>query len=283
MAEGLAQAAWSSWTLPFWVTAGLSLAALIYLIGWRRIRQTRPQLFPPWRAWCFLGGLFSLWIAVGSPLEALDDQLLTAHMIQHLILISVAPPLLLLGAPAVPLLRGLPRFVVRRGLGPLFRTPVLHRLFRFMTSLVFAWLAMNIAYLAWHVPQAFELALRSPGWHEVEHACFFGTSLLFWFPVIQPWPSASRGSRWAMLPYLALADLANTALAAFLTFVGRVIYPSYGNEPRVFGISALGDQMAAGALMWVVGSMFFLVPLVGIAFQLLSPQPRRTSTVTAQA
>ncbi len=82
---------------------------------------------------------------------------------------------------------------------------------------------MNIAYIAWHVPQAYELALRSPGWHEVEHACFLGTSLLFWFPVIQPWPTCSRGSRWAMLPYLVGADLVNTALwPQSLSFADRV-------------------------------------------------------------
>ena len=78
-----------------------------------------------------------------------------------------------------------------------------------------------------------------------------------------------------MLPYLAGADLINTAFSAFLTFAGRVIYPSYANGPRVFGMSALSDQVAAGALMWVVGSIFYLVPLVGIAIHLLSPQTRR--------
>ena len=165
------------------------------------------------------------WIAVASPLDTLDGLLLTAHMTQHLILMSVVPPLLLLGAPAVPLLRGLPRSAVRDGLGPFFSTPALHRVARLVTGPAFAWLAMNIAYLGWHVPQAYELALRSPGWHEVEHACFLGTSLLFWFPVIQPWPSVGRGSRWALLPYLVGADLVNTGLAAFLTFSGRVIYP----------------------------------------------------------
>jgi cytochrome c oxidase assembly factor CtaG/polyferredoxin len=247
---------------------------LLYLRGWRRIRRTRPLIFPPWRAWCFLGGLFALWVAIASPLDTLDGLLLLAHMTQHLILMSVAPPLLLLGAPAVPLLRGLPRSALRDGLGPFFRSPLLHRVFHLLTHPVFAWLAMNIAYLAWHAPQAYELALRSPGWHEIEHACFLGTSLLFWFPVIQPWPSVSRGSRWALLPYLVGADLVNTGLAAFLTFSGRVIYPSYAAGPRIFGMSALGDQVAAGALMWVVGSIFYLVPLVVIAIHLLSPQSR---------
>ena len=278
MSDGVAQAAWSSWAFPFWATAGLLATALLYLRGWRRIRRTRPLIFPPWRAWCFVGGLISLWIAVASPLDTLDGLLLVAHMTQHLILMSVAPPLLLLGAPAVPLLRGLPRSVLRDGLGPFFRSLALHRVARVLTHPVFAWLAMNIAYLGWHVPQAYELALRSPGWHEVEHACFLGTSLLFWFPVIQPWPSVSRGSRWAMLPYLVGADLVNTALAAFLTFAGRVLYPSYAAGPRVFGLSALSDQVAAGAFMWVIGSIFYLVPLGAIAIHLLSPQARRISS-----
>ena len=82
-----------------------------------------------------------------------------------------------------------------------------------------------------------------------------------------------------MLPYLVGADLVNTALAAFLTFSGRVIYPSYANGPRVFGLSALGDQVAAGALMWVIGSIFYLVPLAVIAIHLLSPQSRRVPAV----
>src|ERR1700753_2417901 len=125
--------AWSSWAFPFWATPGLLATALLYLRGGREIRRTRPLLFPPWRAWCFLGGLLSMWIAVASPLDTLDGLFLVAHMTQHLILMSVAPPLLLMGAPAVPLLRALPRSVLRDGLGPFFRTPILHRLMRLLT------------------------------------------------------------------------------------------------------------------------------------------------------
>src|SRR3984957_2757146 len=270
MSDGVSQAAWSSWALPFWATAGLLATALLYLRGWCEIRRTRPLIFPPWRAWCFLGGLLSLWVAVASPLDTLDGLFLVAHMTQHLILMSVAPPLLLLGAPAVPLRRALPRSVLRDRLGPFFRTPILHKLMRLLTHPALAWAAMNIAYLGWHAPQAYELALRSPGWHEGEHACFLGTSLLFWFPVIQPWPSPSRASRWALLPYLVGADLVNTALAAFLTFSPRVLYPSY---------SSLRDQAAAGALMWVIGSIFYLVPVMVIATHLLSPASRRRSSL----
>jgi putative membrane protein len=281
MSETATQAALASWSFPFWATSGLCASALLYLRGFRKIRLTRPHLFPSWRAWCFLGGLLSLYIAVGSPIDALDDVLLSAHMTQHLIFMSVAPPLLLLGAPAVPFLRSLPRWLLRGALGPLFRMPWLHRLFRLLTHPVFAWLAMNIAYLGWHVPAAYELALSSDAWHALEHACFLITGLLFWFPIIQPWPSVSRGSRWALLPYLVAADLVNTAFSASLTFAGKVIYPSYAIAPRVFDISPLADQAAAGALMWVIGSIFYLVPVAWIAVQLLSP--RHTSTPAPQS
>jgi cytochrome c oxidase assembly factor CtaG/ferredoxin len=280
MSDVISQAAWSSWSFPFWATSGLLVTALLYLRGWSKIRRTRPLIFPAWRAWSFIGGLFTLWLAIASPLDTLDGLLLVAHMTQHLILMSVVPPLLLLGAPAVPLLRSLPRSVLRDGLGPFFRAQSLHRIIQFITHPAFAWLAMNIAYVAWHIPQAYELALRSPGWHAMEHACFLGASLLFWLPIVQPWPTVSRGSRWAMLPYLVGADLVNTGLAAVLSFADRVIYPSYAAGPRVFGLSALRDQAAAGALMWVIGSIFYLVPLASIAVHLLSPQSRRPAAGT---
>ncbi len=273
-------AVWASWTFPFWPTFGLLVTAVLYLRGWRKIRRSRPLLFPGWRAGCFLAGLFSIWIALASPLDTLDGLLLVAHMTQHLILMSVAPPLLLLGAPGVPLLRGLPRSMLRNGLGPFFRTTTLRRFFHVLTSPVFAWLAMNVSYLGWHLPKFYELALRSPGWHEVEHACFLGTSLLFWFPIIQPWPSTSRGSRWAMLPYLVGADLVNTVFSASLTFSGRVIYPSYAAGPRIFGMTALSDQIAAGALMWVIGSIFYLAPVMVITLHVLSPKPRKAVNAT---
>lgn len=267
-------ASYTAWTFPPWAATGLVIAAVVYVRGWQRIRVTRQGLFPVWRLWCFLGGLSSIWIALASPIDSLDEVLLTAHMAQHLILMSVAPPLLLLGAPAVPLLRGLPRWFLRPVLGPLFRAPWLHRAFRAVTYPVFAFMAMNVAYAGWHVPFAYELALRSEAWHSVEHACFFWTSLLFWFPVIQPWPSVSRWSRWSLVPYLAGADLVNTGVSASLTFAGRVIYPSYAAAPRVFDISALNDQAAAGAFMWVLGSIIFLVPAVIAVSRLLSPKAR---------
>ena len=275
----LSDAVAASWSIPLWATLSLLLTAIVYWRGWRVARLTRPAELPPWRAGCFFAGLATIWLAIASPLDVLGNWLLLAHMAQHLLLMSVAPPLLLLGAPTVPLLRGLPRGWVREGLGPLFTSRTLHVIARFIVHPATGWIAMNLAYLGWHVPAAYELALRSPGWHEVEHACFLFTSLLFWWTVVQPWPSRSHWSRWAVVPYLVSADLANTALSAFLAFSNRVLYPTYAVAPRIFGLSAMQDQAAAGAFMWVVGSAIYLVPAVGVTMSLLSRRRPRHALV----
>jgi Cytochrome c oxidase caa3 assembly factor (Caa3_CtaG) len=179
------------------------------------------------------------------------------------------PPLLLAGAPYLPLLRGLPRRVVKHGLGPCLSWPALWRWGRWLTHPLTAWLAFVVTSTAWHVPALYELTLRSPGWHAVEHLCFVATALLFWWPVLQPWPSRPQGPRWVLIPYLFLADVQNTILAAFLTFCERVLYPTYATAPRLTALTALDDQAAAGAMMWVLGSVAFLIPAGCITIQVL--------------
>lgn len=268
-----------NWDIPPWTTLALLLAAVVYVRGWLLIGRTRPEQFPEWRLACYLGGLFSIFLAVASPFDTLDGRLLSAHMVQHFLFMSVAPPLLLLGAPQVPLLRGLPRVFVRRVLGPLFRIHWLRRIGQFMVSLKPAWLLMNVAYIGWHVPAAYELALRSENWHNVEHACFFFTSVLFWWPILRPWPTRQKQLRWALLPYLLAADIVNTGLSAFLCFAGRPIYPSYALQTNPLGFSPLNDQAAAGAFMWVFGSTVFLIPAFWITMQLLSPKKKNRRRV----
>ena len=258
------------WDIPWFITAALALTALIYVRGWMRIRRTRPELFRSWRLACFLSGILAIFVAVSSPLDTFSESLLFMHMAQHWVLISIAPPLIVFGAPVVPMLRGLPRWLIRRPLGPLFRTGALPYLGRFLTRRRVAWLAMNIAYIGWHIPSAYEFALSSENWHNCEHACFFLTSLMFWWPVIRPWPSRPASQRWLIILYLALANVVNTGLSAMLCFSGRLFYPSYAAVPRLFGLSALNDQIAAGAFMWVCGTMAYMIPAILIVVQLLS-------------
>ncbi len=261
----------TQWDIPWVVTSALALTGLIYIRGFRRIGRTRPEHFPTWRLWSFLGGLFALFVAVSSPLDTFSESLLFMHMAQHYVLMSIAPPLIVLGSPVVPMLRGLPRWFIRL-LRPLFVTQALPAAGRFLTRPRVAWLAMAAAFIGWHIPGAYEFALSSENWHNCEHACFFFTNLLFWWPVIRPWPTRTQFSLWLLVPYLLLGEVVNTILSAFLCFSGRVLYPSYATIPRPFGLSALNDQIAAGAFMWVCGSMVFVIPAVVLVARLLSPQ-----------
>jgi cytochrome c oxidase assembly factor CtaG len=268
------QAILGSWSFEPKIALGLAASLILYLRGWFILHRSSPKRFPVWRLLAFTGGLAAFWLAIASPLDALSGLLLSAHMVQHLLLISVAPPLILLGAPLLPLLRGLPRKFARDGVGPFLVWPTLRRAGNVLTHPLSCWVVMAVTLCAWHVPAAFDLALRTPPWHKLEHACFLGASLLFWWPVVRPFPHRPHWLLWSVPLYLLVADLLNTALSAILTFSDHVLYSQYLEVPRLFGTTPLSDQTSAGVIMWVPGSLVFLIPAALIAMQLLSPTHR---------
>jgi putative membrane protein len=266
-----AQSLLNEWSPPVALDVVLSLITIIYFRGWLSLRRASPALLSIRPLAAFLTGMFLLWVAIGSPLSAFDDASLTVHMIQHILLMLGIPPLLLLGAPALPLLHGLPQSFVRAVLGPFLRWSSAQSLGRFLTHPLVCWILAAIALISWHVPSAFEFALRSDFWHEVEHICFFITAILFWWPVIQPFPSEARWPRWFIPLYLFLGMFPSSALGAFLVFCDRVLYPSSLKATALFSITPLTDQVIAGGLMWVLGMFVCLIPAVVITLKLLSP------------
>lgn len=274
------RAIFASWSPPTEISVAVAFVAAVYARGWYAIRKTRAIYFTGWRLTAFLLGMLVLWLSIGSPIDAFADVLLSAHMVQHLLLMSVVPPLLLLGAPVVPLLRGLPRWVVKTVLRPFFVWAFLRRVGHFLIEPIVAWLAMNLAFLIWHVPVAYDYALRHENWHDFEHICFLTTSLLFWWVIIHPWPSQIRTSNWMMLLYLMSADIVNTVLSAFLAFCDKPVYPFYITGPNPFHVSPLSDQVLGAVIMWVFGSFVFLVPAILITVQLLAPE--RANTLAEQ-
>lgn len=188
-------------------------------------------------------GLTVMLIVAASPLAHLDHHLLTAHMVQHLLLMLMAAPLIVFGARSMVV--------------------------QWKPSLTLCWLAGAVTVLAWHVPAVFELALRSHYWHEFEHSSFFVAGLVFWWPVFQPAPYP----RWSVPVYLFLATLPCDALAAFLAFCGHVVYRPYLSAPSgLFGLSPLDDQALAGALMWVTVTFAYLIPALLLTARLLSSE-----------
>ncbi len=254
-----------------WVSAGLILAVLIYLRGWVRVRRLDCGSVGGWRAASFTLGLLFIWVATASPLAALDHDMLTAHMVQHLLLMTFAPPLILMGASLKTFVYRLPpRFL--RVVGQVFQSTALHQLWSALTHPAICWLGAASTLIAWHIPVMFELGLRSQMWHGIEQASFLATGLLFWWPVVQPLPSCLKWPESSMLLYLFLATLPCDILSGFLVFCDRVVYQVFLSSPQSFGLSALEDQQCAGALMWTCVTIVYLIAGAVFATRLLSPR-----------
>ncbi len=275
-------AALESWNLDPRVIAILLLTAVIYVRGWMRGRRLVLDDRDDNRLAAFLGGLAVLFLAIESPLDSVDALFLSAHMTQHLLLMMVAPPLLLLGHPVVPLLRGLPKKFVKEALAPFLTWPALRRVASFLVRPPVAWLAFAVSTIVWHLPRFYEMALGSGAWHATQHACFFWTGILFWWPVVQPGPGRNRWPAWMAIPYLLFADILNTAISAFFVFSGRLLYPSYA-AVHAGGVNALQDQVLAGAIMWVPGSIIYILPAIAFTMQLVGGSHlRRTAHIVAR-
>jgi putative membrane protein len=263
-----------SWEFPVWLTLPIVFAALVYLRGWLSLRSTSSNVIPAWRAGSFLLGTFSIWVAVASPIATSDHELLTAHMVQHLLLMSLAPPLIWLSAPLLSFAHGLPRQFVNGVMDSLFRSPFAQRVGRALGDLTFCWLAATATLVVWHVPAALALGMQSGPWHAVQHASFLATGLLFWWPVVRPWPSVPAGPQWSIVLYLFLATLPCDILSGFLVFSERITYPVYLSTSRHPGL-VLEDQQSAGALMWTCVTIVYLVAGTILSTRLLSPDSYR--------
>lgn len=258
----------AEWDPPWLITAACLVSVLVYLWGLRALRRTRPE-FPAGRAWSFVAGTFVLWIALGSPLEELADTVLTAHMIEHLLLMAAVPPLVLAGWPTVPMLRGLPANLRRVTFAPLLRWRWLRRVEGLLTAPLFAWLAMDLTLLLWHIPGAYDYALQHEYVHDFEHVCFLCSSLLFWWVLLRPWPSRLPSMGWFALLYLVTADFVNTLLSALLAFAGRPVYGYYLDHGNSLDLDPLTDQTVGASIMWVFGSIAFLLPAMILLARLL--------------
>src|SRR6476661_9460305 len=260
-----------AWAGPATVVVSLAIGGVIYTEGWRQYGNSLPARFTGLQLVAFLSGLACLWAGFASPLDEAADARLSAHMVQHIVVLTAAPALLLLGDPLLPLLRGLPSSFRRTCVAAFARRRWLRRAAHALVHPLVALILSSVILWSWHVPALYQLALRVPAIHLIEHASFFAGGLLFWFPVVQPWPSRPRWPSGAMIPYLLAADVQNTVLAAVLTFSDRVLYPFYEFHNRATEAAALGDQVLAGVIMWVPMSLAYLIPAALLTIRLLSP------------
>ena len=246
---------WTAWSLDpsliYVIPAGL-----LYWLGGRRQSHTHVE---PWRPVAFAAGLATVVLALDSPIDIYADQLFWVHMIQHILLLTVAPPLILLGRPWPRMWRALPlrlRITTGRSLARARWTAPL----RYLARPLPAWILFNGTIVAWHIPAAYNLTLTDQAVHNCEHAMFFFTGLLFWAHVVNPGPLRPRLGWAVRVGYVIGAMLVGWVLAIVLVLVPHPLYGHYAAlAHRPGGISALTDQQLAAGMMWVPGSISYTV------------------------
>lgn len=245
----------------------LLLGALlaVYGAGWWRLRRRAPRLTPGWRTGCYLTGVGAVGLALLSPIDRLAEEHFQAHMIQHLLLIKVAAPALLLANPLPTIMWGLPR-PLRAWVGGLLVPGAPIRIaWRTLTSMPLTWLIYAFTLWLWHLPIAYDAALEDRLLHDVEHLAFLAAGVLFWWPLIRPAPrvrtAVGPGLRVA---YLVVAAFQEALVGLLLVVSPEALYRSYSRVPGQSGITAIEDQAGAGTLMWAVGGAADMVAMIAL-------------------
>lgn len=242
---------WTAWTFDPLVVLGLVGSAALYAVGYRRLRARARK---PWRAVAFAGAWLSVAIALVSPLDAMAEALFSAHMVQHLLLIVVAAPLLIVCRPVRTMLAGLPRdsrrSLTRLGAEISHSAPA-----RALRRPVVAWSVFAIGLWAWHLPVLYDAAVLNPALHALEHLTFLGASMLTWAVALEPRHRTALGRAL----FLVACSVQSGVLGALLLFASSPLYPAHGVGPFLWGLTPLRDQQLAGAIMWVPPSGVYLV------------------------
>ena len=244
---------WTMWRLPLVTLAALALLGAAYARGLRALRRRAgaERVVSTARARCFAGGLAAIALAVASPLDPMSAALFSAHMVQHLLLVLVAGPLLALGRAELVLLWALPprgrRMVARAWRG----APWLRAATGWLVLPAAAWLLHTIALWAWHLPRAYDAAARSEALHVLEHASFVVTAVLFARPlVVRGARAAATLAPGAALLYLFASAMQSGVLGALLALAGFPWYASHLTTTAPWGLTPIEDQQIAGVLMW---------------------------------
>ncbi len=230
-----------------WSTV-IGLLALFLLYQWRAgvHRSADPAQRPtPWQQVSFAAGLLAMFLALNGPLHDISDfYLFSGHMVQHLVLTFVTPPLLLLGTPG---------FMFR----PALRIPAVAAVARFITGPRAAFAIFNLVLAVWHLPPMYNSAMHYHEVHILQHLMFLVGAVIVWWPLLSPLPELPRLSYPGQMLYSFLLTLPMTIISIFIVYADHILYPAYASAPRLWGLSPLEDQRLGGLIMWIPGGLFF--------------------------
>jgi putative copper resistance protein D len=267
---------WPLELLPWLLTV---VAGVVYWTAWHIVNAAHPaNRMPVWRLVMWLGGLVVILAALTPPLDGLADDLLTAHMAQHLLLSMVAPPLLAAGAPVLLALRtSNPQFRSRVLLQVLHSRPV-----RAAASPLLAWLLFTVVMWGTHFTPIYEAALENEGIHVAEHMAFLVAGCLFWWPVVGADPMPRRLRYAPRLAYLVAQMPVNAAVGLAIYFAPSVLYPHYVTTAPLRGIDAVADQQIGGLVMWAAGDLLLLGSVAALVAVWMRADARRTERQHAE-
>lgn len=277
-----------SWNWRWDVTLVLVIMGALYVAGWIRLRKrtrrsrirNRGQLVTWWRLIAYISGLILAGVALMSPIDVLGQQLFFMHMIQHLLLIMIAPPLLMIANPMPFLLWGLPT-TWRRKTGRVL-SHILHReskfrhLFIKLTGPGIIFMFWIISVIGWHDPTLYNAALQYEFIHDIEHLFFFAAGMLFWWIVTGAGPHLHKQfGIVARIIFVLAAVPPNMFLGIILAFASETVYSYYDGVPRLWGIDPVTDQTIGGVIMWIPGSMMYIIAALILLTRLVDEESHK--------
>lgn len=266
----------AQWQWEPWLLACIAAAAAPYAAGMLRMGARRAQILGRWRASSFLGGLLVLFLALMSPLDTVADDLFSAHMLQHMLLLLVIPPMLVYGRPVITWLWA---FDVgsRRAVVSGWKRAKLQAVFDFLMRPLCVWLLLSAALCYWHLPGPYDAAVRHEWLHDLEHLSFLAFSLAFWTIMIEPYGRRRALGYGATIVFVVSSGFVMSLIGAILTFATTPLYAVHLHTTQAYGLTPLQDQQLAGIIMWIPSNLVHVAALSALFFGWFRADERRAS------
>ena len=249
----VAQVGWTAWSIHWTTVVGIGALATLYL--WRASSAPAEGTPSGLQKLTFFSGLFVMFVSLNGPLHDLSDfYLFSAHMVQHLLLTLLIPPLLIGGTPG---------WMLR----PLIKPRAVKALAEFVTRPVMCYVIFNLVIIGWHLPVFYNAAMANHNIHIAEHLMFMAAAVLLWWPFMSPMPELPRLAYPGQMLYCFLSTVPMSIVAVYITMADHVLYPAYASAPRIWQLTPMMDQQTGGLIMWIPGSMVFYVLMTIVFFK----------------
>lgn len=247
------QVGWTGWSVHWSTVVGIAALAALYF--WRAMRAPSPGTPTGLQKLSFASGLFVMFASLNGPVHDLSDYyLFSAHMVQHLLLTMLLPPLLIAGTPG---------WMLR----PLLRNQRVFKVARFILRPIMCFVIFNLTLVVWHLPFFYNAAMADHNVHIVEHLMFMATAVLMWWPFMSPLPELPRLAYPGQMLYCFLTTLPMSVVAVYISMADHILYPAYASTARIWGMMPMVDQQVGGLIMWIPGSSIFYVILTVVFFK----------------